>query len=350
MKYTLGLDMGVASLGWAVISEDDNFIDSGVRIFPAGVDNFNSAKEKHPNQDRRIARGMRRRLHRKVERKKAIGVALKELGWMPTNEDALHEWYGLDIYLLRHRALSEKITLSELGRIIYHLNQRRGFLSLRKTESEGDKEAQGMLGEISDLEKAIEETGARTLGNHLYSLYQKEGVSTRLRNRHFSRKMLHHEFSEIWEEQIKHYPEILTEALRFGTQGPRVSGKDIKTVKPISRLKDQSLLEQFGLEGMTFFQRSVYWPADSIGKCELEGGNGEYRAPLADRRFQEFRLLQEVNNLRITDHSNPGSPLERRLDKEERDEAIKYLTGKDKPKLEALKKYLCKSKTLTNFP
>ncbi|MDC0568694.1 type II CRISPR RNA-guided endonuclease Cas9 [Akkermansiaceae bacterium] len=350
MKYTLGLDMGVASLGWAVISEDDNFIDSGVRIFPAGVDNFNSAKEKHPNQDRRIARGMRRRLHRKVERKKAIGVALKELGWMPTNEDALHKWYGLDIYLLRHRALSEKITLSELGRIIYHLNQRRGFLSLRKTESEGDKEAQGMLGEISDLEKAIEETGARTLGNHLYSLYQKEGISTRLRNRHFSRKMLHNEFSEIWEEQIKHYPEILTEALRFGTQGPRVSGKDIKTVKPISRQKDQSLLEQFGLEGMTFFQRSVYWPADSIGKCELEGGNGEYRAPLADRRFQEFRLLQEVNNLRITDHSNPGSPLERRLDKEERDEAIKYLTGKDKPKLEALKKYLCKSKTLTNFP
>jgi CRISPR-associated endonuclease Csn1 len=350
MKFTLGLDMGVASLGWAVISEGDEFIDSGVRIFPAGVDNFNSGKEKHPNQDRRIARGMRRRIHRKVERKKAIGVALRELGWIPSDEDALHDWHGLDIYHLRHRALIEKISLSELGRIIYHLNQRRGFLSLRKAESEGDKEAQGMLGEISDLEKAIEETGARTLGNHLYTLYQKEGISTRLRNRHFSRKMLHHEFSEIWEEQKKHHPEILTEALRFGTQGSRPAGKNIKTVKPISRQKDQSLLEQFGLEGMTFFQRSVYWPADSIGKCELEGGNGEYRAPLADRRFQEFRLLQEVNNLRITDHSNPGSPLERRLDKEEREEVIKYLTGKDKPKLEALKKYLCKSKTLSNFP
>jgi CRISPR-associated endonuclease Csn1 len=120
MKFTLGLDMGVASLGWAVISEGDEFIDSGVRIFPAGVDNFNSGKEKHPNQDRRIARGMRRRIHRKVERKKAIGVALRELGWIPSDEDALHDWHGLDIYHLRHRALIEKISLSELGRIIYH--------------------------------------------------------------------------------------------------------------------------------------------------------------------------------------------------------------------------------------
>lgn len=350
MKYTLGLDMGVASLGWAVVSEEDKFIDSGVRIFPAGLGNFNSAKEKHPNQDRRIARGMRRRLRRKVERKKEIGHALQKLHWMPSNEEPLSAWYGLDVYLLRHRALKEKISLSEFGRIIYHLNQRRGFLSLRKTESDGDKEAQGMLGEISTLEKEIKKSGSQTLGNYLFSLYQNDGLTIRLRNRHFSRKMLHHEFSEIWQAQQKYYPEILTDQLRFGSIGKRPSGKQIKTIKPISRNKDQSLLEQFGLEGMTFFQRSVYWKADSIGKCELEGKNGEYRAPISDRRFQEFRLLQEVNNLRITDHSAPGSPLERALDEEERNETIKYLTGKDKPKLEALKKHLCKLKNLPNFP
>ena len=89
-NYTLGLDMGVASLGWAVLSTDDQFIDSGVRIFPAGLDNFNSSKEKHPNIDRRSARGMRRRIRRKSERKALLRSILQELKWMPTDLSLIH--------------------------------------------------------------------------------------------------------------------------------------------------------------------------------------------------------------------------------------------------------------------
>lgn len=345
MNYTLGLDMGVASLGWAVVSEEEQKIDSGVRIFPAGLDNFNSSKEKHPNQDRRLARGMRRRIRRKAERKHLITTALQELGWMPTEPNALSEWNQLDVYHLRHRAINEPITLLELGRIILHLNQRRGFLSLRKTETAGDKEAEGMLGEISELDGLILSSGAQTLGNYLYQIYQKDGISKRLRNRHISRKMLHEEFCLIWSTQKGHHSE-LTDSLRYGTMGPALNG--IKVTTPTAREKKQTLLTQFGLEGMTFFQRRVYWPKDSIGKCELE--IEEVRAPIADRRFQEFRLLQEINNLKITDHSAPGSPIDRELSSEERNETIAYLTGKDKPKLDALKKFLCKSRKLTEFP
>ena len=149
LEYTLGLDMGVASLGWSVVSTKKRFIDSGVRIFPAGTDNFNSAKEKHPNVDRREARGMRRRIRRKAERKKLIRGILQELGWMPTDSEKLEDWLNLNVYELRSRAISEQITLEELGRIILHINQRRGFLSLRKTEeSSADAETKGMLGEI----------------------------------------------------------------------------------------------------------------------------------------------------------------------------------------------------------
>ena len=100
-NYTLGLDMGVASLGWACISIDDEEIDSGVRIFPAGLDNFNSAKEKHPNQDRRLARSMRRRIRRKAERKKLIRSILSELGWIPSEPTELKQWEKLDPYDLR---------------------------------------------------------------------------------------------------------------------------------------------------------------------------------------------------------------------------------------------------------
>jgi hypothetical protein len=154
MKYTLGLDMGVASLGWAVLSDDNQFIESGVRIFPAGIDKFGTGKDTH-------------------------------------------------------------------------LNQRRGFLSLRKSEveaAEGEdkKKLEGMLGAMETLQDTIDatfpNTSDRTLGNYLHHLRQKEGGThgnlIRLRARHIRRDMLHHEFSLIWEEQSKHHPE-LNDALRL---------------------------------------------------------------------------------------------------------------------------------------
>lgn len=338
INYTLGVDMGVASIGWAVVSIEEKFIDSGVRIFPAGLDNFNSSKEKHPNQDRRISRGARRRIRRKSERKKLITNILKDLGWMSKKQEELQEWHNLNVYELRSRAISEKISLLELGRIILHFNQRRGFLSLRKTEEvSADKETQGMLGEISALQKSIDDSGHQTLGNYLYHLYKEKEHLVRIRNKHTRRSMYYDEFSLIWEMQAKHHPE-LSDQLRFGSIGELVN--PTKVVTPVPRDKTLTILEQFGIENLTFFQRRVYWPTSSIGKCELE--EGEQRAPIADRRFQEFRMLQEVNNLKILDNSADGKPEERKLTEEERLESISYLTGKKEAKLDALKKHLCK--------
>lgn len=342
-NYTLGLDMGVASLGWAIVSTDDRFIDAGVRVFPAGLDNFNSAKEKHPNIDRRSARGMRRRIRRKAERKALIRTILQELGWMPTDDSRLQSWMNLNVYELRSRAIAQKITLEELGRIILHLNQRRGFLSLRKTEeSNADKETQGMLGEMSALQKAIDESGTKTLGNFLYHIYQEKGLTERIRARHIRRAMLHHEFDLIWNTQATHHKE-LSDTLRYGSHGKLEN--PTKVVTPVPRNKNESLFEQFGIENLTFFQRRVYWPASSIGQCELEPT--EKRAPIADRRFQQFRMLQEVNNLRLLDDSAPGKPAERPLTEDERATIITYLTGKEKATFEAIKKHLCKNKKLT---
>lgn len=334
--------MGVASIGWACVSPTDKTIDSGVRIFPAGLDAFNSPKEKHPNIDRRTARGMRRRIRRKAERKILIRNILQELKWMPSGSDQQEKWFNLNVYELRARAIKEKISLPELGRIILHLNQRRGFLSLRKTEEvNADKETKGMLGEISALQEQIDKSGGRTLGNYIYKIYKKEGVSVRVRSRHIRRSMLHDEFSLIWQTQSQHHPE-LTDSLRYGTLGKK--DNPTKVVKPVSRDNNQTLLEQFGIENLTFFQRRVYWPASSIGQCELEPP--EKRAPIADRRFQEFRLLQEINNLRLINSEDPGLPVERKLTADERKVAIAYLTGKDKATFEQLKKHLCKQTLL----
>ena len=347
LNYILGIDMGVASIGWSVVSLEKRFIDSGVRVFPAGVDNFNSPKEKHPNIDRRDARSMRRRIKRKAQRKAIICQHLQEIGWMPSDASDLQQWHAQDVYELRSRAISEQISLSELGRIILHLNQRRGFLSLRKSEeANADKETQGMLGAISQLQKEIDASGHRTLGNYLYQLYQKEGITTRLRNRHTRRSMLHDEFSLIWETQQQYHP-ALTKQLRYGSTGPLENPTSVTV--PIPRDQKQSLLEQFGFENLTFFQRKVYWPESSIGRCELE--SEERRCPIADRRFQEFRLLQEVNNLRLIDDSARGLPVERSLSELEREIVIEYLSGRKEVKIEALKKFLCKHHSLkSNFP
>ena len=350
MKYTLGLDMGVASLGWAVISEEDKFIDSGVRIFPAGIDKFGTGKDTHLNQKRRGARGARRRVTRKAKRKILVRELLTGLKWIPSQSDQLQDWENLDVYFLRSRALQEKITLQEFARIILHLNQRRGFLSLRKSEldaAEGEekKALEGMKGEMENLQTQIDNTFSdpkeRTLGNYLHHLRQQEGGDhgnlIRLRSRHIRRDMLHHEFSLIWDEQSKYHPE-LTPTLRYGSHGAQKNPTIV--VKPIPRKKEQTILQQFGLENLTFFQRRVYWPTSSIGKCELE--KNELRAPIADRRYQEFRMLSELNNLRILDSSVSGKPLERKLSPSERDLALSYLSSTQKPTLKSLKSKIAK--------
>lgn len=351
-EYILGLDMGVASIGWAVVSTQDQFVDTGVRIFPSGIEAINTRKEKHPNLDRRTARGMRRRVRRKAERKAIIKEALKELGWIPSDPQELEKWHQMNVYELRHRGLHEELSLQELGRIILHLNQRRGFLSLRKSEESNNKEDKGMLAEIEGLQKEIETSGSQTLGSYLYSIYQRDGIFCRLRNRHIRRQMLHHEFSLLWEKQATFHPS-LTDELRYGKQGRRE--KPTSVIKPEKREVSISLLEQFGIENLTFFQRKVYWKTSSIGKCELEGPlfsekvikNPKeelsiLRAPVADRRFQEFRMLQEINNLRILDSSSGGRPIERSLNPEEREHTITYLTERGSVKFEDLKKSLNK--------
>jgi CRISPR-associated endonuclease Csn1 len=47
MSYTLGLDIGSASIGWALVDEEGKqIINAGVRVFPEGVDRDQKGGEK----------------------------------------------------------------------------------------------------------------------------------------------------------------------------------------------------------------------------------------------------------------------------------------------------------------
>jgi CRISPR-associated endonuclease Csn1 len=334
MSRTLGLDVGPNSIGWALIDEEQNtIIDLGVRIFSEGVDNFDTKKEKSRNETRRTARGMRRQAERRSRRKRILRKALIEAGLWPDNRDQQLQLLKQDPYELRSRAVdpSVKLTPHEIGRVILHLNQRRGFLSNRKRDRE-DSEVRGMLEEISELEQ---ELNGRTLGQYLHEKHRSLQHTNRkaedhVRRRHTRRAMLEAEFDAIWANQARFAPDLLTESLRTGRSGEMRSPR-----RPLPLRKGDTLLAAFGIRGILFFQRPMYWPKSVVGLCELEPK--EKRCPRADRRAQRFRMLQEVNNLRFID---PDEYVEKRLSPEHRTLVLSKLARTEKATFDQIRKWL----------
>lgn len=333
--YTLGLDIGPNSIGWALIAEDElRIVDLGVRIFPEGVDNFDTSKEEPRNVARRVARGMRRQIARRSRQKRYLRDALIAVGVFPVDRDEQDALLQQNPYELRAKGLDEKLAPHEIGRVLLHLNQRRGFLSNRKKDR-GDKEVKGMLEEISTLAKHITESGARTLGEYLHRKHQSFDHAQRIdddhiRNRHTRRDMLEDEFFKLWDTQSKFHPELLTDTLQYGSQGKgRFPGLPRKKAAGLTQF------QAFGLHGMIFFQRKMYWPKSVVGLCELEPK--EKRCPREDRHAHRFRVLQEVNNLRYID---PDVREEICLDADQRALLLDLLAEKDKATFADIRKKL----------
>ena len=272
-KYRLGLDMGTNSIGWAAIRLDDDgepcgILDMGVRIFPDGRQSSRSGDGPSNAATRRGVRGQRRRRDRYLKRREELIGALIEYGLMPEDADERKRIAnGFDPYELRAKALDEPMTPFELGRAIFHLDQRRGFKSNRKSESgDNEDEAQKTRSDISGLRERMAESGARTLGEYLAKRREK-GKSIRARpgeGLYPDRAMYKKEFDRIRVAQESH--------------------QDL-SAEQWDRLRNYII----------FYQRDLE-PVDP-GWCLFE--EGEKRAAKALPLFQEFRMLQEVNNLKI---------------------------------------------------
>ena len=139
-KTILGLDLGSNSIGWALLAADNknqptDIIDIGVRIFPKAVE------EKTPTpkmQKRRNSRLARRTIQRRSRRKKKLLHFLTKINLLPLElighlqPEVILNTLG-DPYQLRAKALDHDLTPHELGRVLLHFVQRRGFLSNKKT-------------------------------------------------------------------------------------------------------------------------------------------------------------------------------------------------------------------------
>lgn len=237
---TLGLDLGTNSIGWAVVDKEvSKILNAGVRIFPEGVVKETIGrgdKEQSKNATRRGIRQMRRHFFRKRLRKikllellsdqKMCPVTIVELNiWKNWDKQKKSEgrrfpeslefieWLKMNPYTLRRKALSDPLSLYELGRIFYHLIQRRGFLSSRKGLDESTIFTKGKPEEnILPINETRHEMGNGTLGGYLSSITypeknsyrtirDKNGKEMRVRGRYTVRDMYIREFEAIWKIQ-----------------------------------------------------------------------------------------------------------------------------------------------------
>ena len=154
---TLGIDVGTNSLGltWLETETLDekrrkiNKLESYVHIFPEGVLNLGQGKGKElsKNASRRQARSMRKQNNRTKLRKEHLLKALAQYDMLPfkplieqhtyatlTQTDAFKAWAQISPYPLRAKGVKEKLELDEIGRVLYHLAQRRGYALLKESD------------------------------------------------------------------------------------------------------------------------------------------------------------------------------------------------------------------------
>ncbi|MBL8179849.1 MAG: hypothetical protein JNK48_34535, partial [Bryobacterales bacterium] len=225
--YVLGLDLGVKSIGLALIDPaGEQIIHTAVRVFPAGVEgDFESGKDSSKNEKRRQARQARRQTERRARRRRKTYRILQDAGLLPTGPAAevlkeldkrLASEFGPHpghVYTLRAKALDEPLDPFSLGRILYHLAQRRGFLSNRRAPVKKDEELATQAVTIQGLRERIEGAGARTLGEYFARTNTSASDPSRIRGQLTFRTLYREEFEAIWSAQAMHHPKLLTNAL-----------------------------------------------------------------------------------------------------------------------------------------
>ncbi len=294
--YILGLDLGTSSIGWARIGltraekgKPNKILDVGVRIFEAGVEgDIEQGKDSSRAAKRREARQPRRQNWRTQDRKRKLFELLQQLGLLPESESSKsehrqeslaqldeqlrgkfipqgdHDAHQKLTYILRANASEKKLEPHEVGRALYALAQRRGYLSNRKSQDEDEK--QGVVSSnIGELRSEMDKMGEGTTLAQYFAKKVKPADNSpeRIRRRYTHRDMFKEEFEKIREKQSKHLD--LTDE----------QWEKIKTA--------------------IFFQRPLKSQKELIGKCELEPE--ERRCPECLPVFQEFRILQKVNDL-----------------------------------------------------
>ncbi|WP_341742940.1 type II CRISPR RNA-guided endonuclease Cas9 [Azonexus hydrophilus] len=278
--YTIGLDIGIASVGWCVLGET-HIIDLGVRAF----DKAETAKEGESlNLARRSARLMRRRLFRRAWRLKKLARLLKSEGLIADAKAFQPEHaFTQPLWQLRVDGLDRRLNDEEWARVIYHLCKHRGFHWISRAEakqaegdskSEGGKVKQGLAGTARLMaEKGYRSAAEMVLGEFPEAQRNKQGEYTKA----LARELLAKELALLFQKQRE-----LGNPHASNTLEAAILGNGDKK------------------SGLFWQQKPALAGADllkMLGTCTFE--KGEYRAPKASFTAERHVWLTRLNNLRI---------------------------------------------------
>ncbi|HAI82520.1 MAG TPA: hypothetical protein DCL43_02535, partial [Chitinophagaceae bacterium] len=168
-KKILGLDLGVTSIGWAIIEEEGSkkrILGMGSRIVPLGTDEkteFSTGNKISKNQSRTAKRTQRKGYDRYQQRRANLTKVLLANNMF---DEQLFKLAALELWSLRSKAVQERISLTELGRVLYHLNQKRGYKSSR-TDANLDKKDTEYVATVKGRHQELKDSGL-TIGQKFY--------------------------------------------------------------------------------------------------------------------------------------------------------------------------------------
>lgn len=303
MNYSLGLDIGISSVGWAVLQNDINgepnkIINLGSRIFDKAEQPKTGASLALP---RREARSSRRRLRRHRHRLERIKHLFERAGIMSA-EDIQSMYtnpsFEKSVYELRAEGLNELLNKEEWVRVLIHLAQRRGYKSNSTAEAAKDKETGKVKQAIADNAKRMLEKGYRTIGEMIWK-----------------------------DEQFRQKLPDGTSLLRTRNE----PGNYLMTVERSALVSEIRMLfdfqRKFGSswanaelenEYLNIYESQRSFDEGPGGNSPYKGSQiekmigtfkGEPRAAKATFTFEYFKLLCDINKIRLLGNGLPGEPL-----------------------------------------
>jgi len=286
-KITLGLDLGITSIGWALVNIDDEniennkIIDSGVRIFTIA---------EHPKDGkslalpRREARGARRTTKRKAQKLRAVRRLLVKNKILTQNELGnlfIGNKGQKDVWQLRKDALYRELNNKELSRIMIHLAKHRGYFSNRKSEEPNDNEGKAVLSGIGKNKEVLESQKYLTVGEYISTKSKK-------RNGKDSEGKLNYDNSIARSMLIDEINIIFAKQKEFGNKF--INDEFLQSYKEVA-----------------FSQRPLKSVAHMVANCPFEVD--EKRASKSSYTYEHFRALQKLKNLRVIDENGYEMPL-----------------------------------------
>ncbi len=275
ISYTLGLDIGMASVGAALLT-DSRILALYVRAFEKAEQPKNGESL---NVSWREAKSTRRRLRRRAHRLLRLRRLLTRHGLMAKQALPL---CATSSWRLRAEGLDRALSAEEFACAIYHIIKHRGFQSNRKSEARDDEKVGQMLSGVNGNRTLLQASGFRTMGE---LAYRHEAFKVAKRNKAgaykhtFARDDLLAEMRQLFASQVElgqvhASADLLTacEALLLARK-PTLSGKELLKM---------------------------------VGKCTFE--TNEFRAPKASFRAEQFVWLTKLNNLRLTSMGRKREP------------------------------------------